>query len=155
DAVHPGRIVNKTNGITFRRWLFEANPELSRAIVDALGERVLDDPDRLTDLEPLASDKSFVARVAKARRANNEHLAKIIRRSVGIKCTPTALFDVQIKRIHEYKRQLLNILEAVALYHAILAEPNRNWTPRVKIFAGKAAASYARAKLIIKLANDV
>ena len=155
DAAHPGRIVNKTNGITFRRWLYQANPGLTRAIVDALGERVLDDPDRLADLEPLAGDQNFVARLTKTRRANKEHLVRLIRRSVGIKCEPTGLFDVQIKRIHEYKRQLLNILEAVALYHAIHAEPNRNWTPRVKIFAGKAAASYTRAKLIIKLANDV
>src|SRR5215475_4202332 len=155
DAAHPGRIVNKTNGITFRRWLHEANPDLSHAIVEAVGERVLDDPDRLADLEPLAGDQNFVARLTKTRRANKEHLVRLIRRSVGIKCEPTGLFDVQIKRIHEYKRQLLNILEAVALYHAIHAEPNRNWTPRVKIFAGKAAASYTRAKLIIKLANDV
>lgn len=155
DAAHPGRITNKTNGITFRRWLYEANPGLTRAIVDAVGERVLDDPDRLTELEPLAVDQNFVARVTKIRRANKEELVRIIRRTVGIRCAPTALFDVQIKRIHEYKRQLLNILEAVALYHAIHAEPHRDWVPRVKIFAGKAAASYTRAKLIIKLANDV
>jgi glycogen phosphorylase len=155
DEAHPGRIVNKTNGITFRRWLYEANPELSRVIVDALGERMLDDPDRLEELAPLGDDPAFVARVAKARRANKEALTRIIRRMVGIRCAPSALFDVQIKRIHEYKRQLLNILEAVALYHAIHAEPTRDWVPRVKIFAGKAAASYTRAKLIIKLANDV
>ena len=155
DEAHPGRIVNKTNGITFRRWLYEANTDLIRVIVDALGERVLDDPDRLEELAPLGDDPAFVARVAKARRANKEALTRIIRRMVGIRCAPSALFDVQIKRIHEYKRQLLNILEAVALYHAIHAEPTRDWVPRVKIFAGKAAASYTRAKLIIKLANDV
>jgi starch phosphorylase len=107
------------------------------------------------ELEPLAGDANFVARVARTRRANKEALARLIRGSVGIKCVSSALFDVQIKRIHEYKRQLLNILEAVALYHAIRAEPKQGWVPRVKIFAGKAAASYVRAKLIIKLANDV
>ena len=92
---------------------------------------------------------------AAARRANKERLARLIRRELGVICDPSALFDVHIKRIHEYKRQLLNILETIALYQAIRAEPTRDWVPRVKMFAGKAAASYARAKLIIKLANDV
>jgi len=151
----PGRIVNKTNGITFRRWLYEANPGLTQLIVEALGERVLDNPELLKGLEPLAMDSGFVARVAQTRRINKEALARLVRRVVGIKCGPMPLFDIQIKRIHEYKRQLLNVLEAVALYQAIRAEPTGNWAPRVKIFAGKAAASYTRAKLIIKLANDV
>jgi starch phosphorylase len=155
DAAHPGRIVNKTNGITFRRWLYQANPRLTRVLTETLGERVLDDPDTLIELEGLAGDADFVARVARTRRVNKEALVRLIRSTVGIRCSASALFDVQIKRIHEYKRQLLNILEAVALYHAIRAEPKREWVPRVKIFAGKAAASYARAKLIIKLANDV
>jgi glycogen phosphorylase len=155
DAAHPGRIVNKTNGITFRRWLYQANPELTDLIIEAVGERVLDEPELLAGLERLSGDAGFVARVAQTRRANKEALARVIRRAVGIKCGLSPLFDVQIKRIHEYKRQLLNILEAVALYHAIRAEPHKDWVPRVKIFAGKAAASYTRAKLIIKLANDV
>jgi glycogen phosphorylase len=155
DVARPGRIVNKTNGITFRRWLYQANPELTDLIIEAVGERVLDEPELLAGLERLSGDSGFVARLAQARRANKEALARLIRRAVGIKCGPSPLFDVQIKRIHEYKRQLLNILEAVALYHAIRAEPHKDWVPRVKIFAGKAAASYTRAKLIIKLANDV
>jgi starch phosphorylase len=155
NAALPGRIVNKTNGITFRRWLYEANPDLTQLIVEALGERVLDEPELLSGLEPLAGDSGFVARLAQTRRTNKEALARLIRRTVGIRCGPLPLFDVQIKRIHEYKRQLLNILETVALYQAIRAEPSKDWTPRVKIFAGKAAASYTRAKLIIKLANDV
>jgi starch phosphorylase len=120
-----------------------------------VGEGVLDDPELLAGLEPLSGDSGFVARVAQTRRVNKEGLARLIRRAVGIKCGPSPMFDVQIKRIHEYKRQLLNILEAVALYHAIRAEPHKDWVPRVKIFAGKAAASYTRAKLIIKLVNDV
>ena len=155
DAAHPGRIVNKTNGITFRRWLYQANPGLTDLIIEAAGERVLDDPALLAGLEPLAGDAGFVARVAQTRRANKESLARLIRRAVGIRCGLAPLYDVQIKRIHEYKRQLLNVLEAVALYHAIRAEPHKDWVPRVKIFAGKAAASYTRAKLIIKLVNDV
>jgi len=155
DAAYPGRIVNKTNGITFRRWLYETNPGLTELIVEAVGQRTLDDPDLLLRLAPFATNPSFVARAAEVRRANKEALARIIRRTTGIKCGPSMLFDVQIKRIHEYKRQLLNLLETVALYHAIRAEPHLGWVPRVKIFAGKAAASYTQAKLIIKLANDV
>jgi starch phosphorylase len=155
DAAYPGRIVNKTNGITFRRWLHQANPGLTGLLTEAIGERILDDPEALRGLEALAGDAGFVGLAAAARRSNKERLARLVRREIGVMCDPSALFDVQIKRIHEYKRQLLNILDTVAIYHAIRAEPTRDWVPRVKIFAGKAAASYARAKLIIKLANDV
>jgi starch phosphorylase len=154
-TAYPGRIVNKTNGISFRRWLQQANPGLTRLIVDAIGEAVLEDAQRLRDLERFADDRAFAGRIAAVRRANKEALARRARELVGIKLDPAALFDVHIKRIHEYKRQLLNLLETVALYQAIRAEPSRSWTPRVKIFGGKAAASYARAKLIIKLAHDV
>jgi glycogen phosphorylase len=155
DTTYPGRIVNKTNGITFRRWFYQANPGLTALVVEALGERVLDEPDVLRELEPLATDAGFLSEFAARRRANKDALVRLIRRNVGSRCSPTALFDVHIKRIHEYKRQLLNIVEAVALYRAIRADPAGHWTPRVKIFAGKAAASYAQAKLIIKLINDV
>ncbi len=155
DEVFPGRIVNKTNGITFRRWLFEANPGLTRLLVEAVGPRLLDDPAGLRDLEALARDSAFQARFRAERRANKLVLAATVKERLGVRLNPDALFDVQIKRIHEYKRQLLNILETIALYDAIRAHPTRNWTPRVKIFAGKAAASYHQAKLIIKLANDV
>jgi starch phosphorylase len=154
-ALYPDRIVNKTNGITFRRWLHEANPPLRDLLVEAAGEQVLDDPDALHAIEPLAGDPAFQERFAAQRRANKERLARIVAERVGTAVDPAALFDVQIKRIHEYKRQLLNVLEAVALYRAIKAEPHLDWQPRVKIFAGKAAASYRQAKLIIKLANDV
>jgi starch phosphorylase len=148
-------VVNKTNGITFRRWLFEANPHLTRLLVETIGKTVLDDPMALEKLEPLASDLDFQARYAAARQLNKQTLAKIIADRLMIKVDPTALFDVQIKRIHEYKRQLLNILETIALYNEIRAQPTRDFVPRVKIFAGKAAASYHQAKLIIKLINDV
>ena len=154
-ALYPTRITNKTNGITFRRWLYEANPGLTRLLVEVAGERVLDDPGALAALEPLAGDGAFQDRVAAVKRDNKLALAKVIGNRLNVAVDPDALFDVQIKRIHEYKRQHLNILETIALYNAIRAEPWRNWVPRVKIFAGKAAASYHTAKLIIKLANDV
>jgi starch phosphorylase len=155
DHAAPGRIVNMTNGISFRRWLFEANPNLTRLLEGTLGEAVLDDAGRLTALERFADDANFVQHYAAIKRANKEALARRIHQLIGVSVDPAAMFDVQIKRIHEYKRQLLNILETIALYLAIRLEPDRDWVPRVKIFAGKAAASYHRAKLIIKLANDV
>jgi starch phosphorylase len=151
----PTQIVNKTNGITFRRWLYDANGALTDLLVKTLGERVLDDPSCLQELEGLASDAEFVAHCQKARAVNKCKLADLLHARTGVRVPPDALFDVQIKRVHEYKRQLLNILEAIALYQAIRARPHEPWVPRVKIFAGKAAASYDRAKLIIKLANDV
>ncbi|MFL5143567.1 MAG: glycogen/starch/alpha-glucan phosphorylase [Microvirga sp.] len=154
-ALYPDRIVNKTNGITFRRWLHQANPRLRDLLAEAAGPEILDDPDALRRIEPLATDAAFQDRFAAQRRAAKEALARLIAERLQVSVDPAALFDVQIKRIHEYKRQLLNILETIALYQAIKAEPRRDWQPRVKIFAGKAAASYARAKLIIKLANDV
>ncbi|HEX9933350.1 MAG TPA: glycogen/starch/alpha-glucan family phosphorylase, partial [Allosphingosinicella sp.] len=154
-ALYPERIVNKTNGITFRRWLHEANPGLTRLLVEVAGERVLDDPDALEALAAQADDRALHERLAAVRRQNKAALASLIHERVGVKVDPSAMFDVQIKRIHEYKRQLLNILETVALYGAMRAHPTSEWTPRVKIFAGKAAASYHRAKLIIKLINDV
>jgi starch phosphorylase len=153
--LYPDRIVNKTNGITFRRWLHQANPGLMRLLVETLGERVADDPSALEDLAPYAEDASFRARFRTCKAQNKRRLADLLVERIGVEVDPSALFDVQIKRIHEYKRQLLNILEAIALWQAIRAEPEKDWTPRVKIFAGKAAASYDRAKLIIKLANDV
>ena len=155
NGIYPGRITNKTNGITFRRWLMEANPGLTALLVEVLGPRVLDDPAELQGLEKHADDRSLHERLRATRRDNKVRLANLIADRIDVKVDPDALFDVQIKRIHEYKRQLLNILETVALYDAMRANPMRDWVPRVKIFAGKAAASYHRAKLIIKLANDV
>jgi starch phosphorylase len=106
-------------------------------------------------LEPLAGDREFQSRFTAAKRVNKAALARIAAARLGLSVDPDALFDVQIKRMHEYKRQLLNILETIALYQAIKDAPGRDWVPRVKIFAGKAAASYRYAKLIIKLINDV
>ena len=149
------RIVNKTNGITFRRWLYEANPKLTALLVDTLGESVLDNPARLTEIAALTGDAKFMGRYEYTRLANKTALATLLRSKTGVKVDPHALFDVQIKRIHEYKRQLLNLMETIALYQDIHANPAVGHAPRVKIFAGKAAASYDRAKLIIKLANDI
>jgi len=153
--LYPDRIVNKTNGITFRRWLFDANPGLTRVLTEAAGEDVLDRAEALERLIPLADDESFHERIMSVRRGNKAALTKMILEITQTKVNPDALFDVHIKRIHEYKRQLLNIMETIACYNAIRAKTARDWVPRVKIFAGKAAASYQQAKLIIKLVNDV
>jgi starch phosphorylase len=155
NHLYPGRITNKTNGITFRRWLMLANPGLTGLLREVCGEAVLDDPSLLARLEPLAGDNAFQQQFRVVKHRNKIALARLIGERLGVQIDPGALFDVQIKRIHEYKRQLLNLLETVALYHAIKDDPQRDWVPRVKIFAGKAAASYRYAKLIIKLINDV
>jgi starch phosphorylase len=154
-ALYPDRIVNKTNGITFRRWLFEANPGLTKLLVSVVGARVLDDPMVLEDFAAHAEDTGLHDRLAAIRHANRAALARLVGERVGIRVDPSALFDVHIKRIHEYKRQLLNVLQTIALYNEMRAHPTRDWIPRVKIFAGKAAATYHRAKLIIKLVHDV
>jgi glycogen phosphorylase len=155
NHLYPSRITNKTNGITFRRWLMLANPRLTALLRETCGEAVLDDFTLLENLEDSASDNAFQQRFRDVKHHNKLALARLIGERLGTKVDASALFDVQIKRIHEYKRQLLNIVEAVALYQAMKDEPDRNWVPRVKIFAGKAAASYHYAKLIIKLINDV
>lgn len=153
--IFPDRINNKTNGITPRRWLMQCNPALTRLITDTIGDRFLDDTEALRDLDAHADDPSFQDSFARVKRQNKDRLARLVRERVGLRIDPNAMFDIQIKRIHEYKRQLLNIIEAVALYDQIRSHPEINWVPRVKIFAGKAAPSYHNAKLIVKLANDV
>jgi glycogen phosphorylase len=153
--VFPDRINNKTNGITPRRWLQQCNPGLSLLIDEAIGAGWRDDESRLKELERVADDSAFQQKLVAVKRANKVALSGYLRESMGIRLDPDALFDVQIKRIHEYKRQLLNIVETVALYDQIRSHPERDWVPRVKLFAGKAASSYHNAKLIIKLAGDV
>ena len=153
--LYPERINNKTNGITPRRWLQQCNPGLTRLLRESIGDAFLDDAQALSALAAHAEDAGFQARFAAVKRANKASLSDYLGQTQGARIDPDALFDVQIKRIHEYKRQLLNIVETVALYDQIRSHPERSWTPRVKILAGKAASSYANAKLIIKLANDV
>ena len=153
--LYPDRINNKTNGITPRRWLFQSNPGLTGLAREAIGDKFLDDVSALKKLEKFADDAAFREKFAAVKRANKERLAEYVAARLGVKVDPSALFDIQIKRIHEYKRQLLNIIEAVALYDQIRTHPEGSWMPRVKFFGGKAAPSYHNAKLIIKLANDV
>jgi starch phosphorylase len=153
--LYPTRINNKTNGVTPRRWLQQCNPGLTSTIRDAIGDKFLDDAECLADLNKLAADAALGERVAEVKRSNKVALAAHVKELTGIRLNPDAIFDVHIKRIHEYKRQLLNLLETVALYDQIRSHPERDWVPRVKIFGGKAASSYHNAKLIIKLANDV
>ncbi|RWG80108.1 MAG: glycogen/starch/alpha-glucan family phosphorylase [Mesorhizobium sp.] len=153
--LYPGRINNKTNGITPRRWLIQCNPGLTALAREAIGDRFMDNIEAIKDLDPLADDAAFREKFAAVKRQNKVRLSNLVADRLGIKLDPSALFDIQVKRIHEYKRQLLNILEAIALYDQIRSHPERDWMPRVKFFAGKAAPSYHNAKLIIKLANDV
>ena len=155
NRIYPDRIVNKTNGITFRRWLMCANPRLTDLIVETVGKRVLDDAGALVDFAKVADDSSVHEQLQAIRREHKVKLSNLIQSRLGFRVDPDAMFDTQIKRVHEYKRQLLNILETVALYDAMRAQPTRDWAPRVKIFSGKAAASYHNAKLIIKLIHDV
>jgi glycogen phosphorylase len=155
DQVYPGRITHVTNGITIRRWLLECNRGLADLITETIGEGWVGDGAQLEELLPHIQDAGWRQRFMAAKRSNKERLIASVARQASVKLDPDSIFDVQIKRMHEYKRQLLNVLETIAHYNAIRAEPHRNWVPRVKIFAGKAAASYQRAKLIIKLINDV
>ncbi|MFC7331793.1 glycogen/starch/alpha-glucan phosphorylase [Rhodocista pekingensis] len=151
----PDRIVNKTNGITPRRWLHQSNPPLARLISSRIGQSWITDLELLADLRPKADDETFQEEFRRAKRQNKKRLAAYIARHVQVDVNVDSLFDVQVKRIHEYKRQLLNLLQTVALYNDIRDNPTKEWVPVTKIFAGKAAPSYQMAKLIIKLINDV
>ncbi|MGV3492206.1 MAG: glycogen/starch/alpha-glucan phosphorylase [Devosia sp.] len=155
DRLYPGRINNKTNGVTPRRWLMQCNPELTKLIAGRIGPEFMDDFELLSGLDAHADDPTFQSQFKAVKRANKARLAQVIKDRMNIAVDPDALFDVQVKRIHEYKRQLLNIIEAVAQYSMIRAHPEKDWVPRVKVFAGKAAPGYWNAKLIIKLINDV
>ncbi|UXT52507.1 glycogen/starch/alpha-glucan phosphorylase [Agrobacterium tumefaciens] len=154
-SLYPDRINNKTNGITPRRWLMQCNPGLTGLLRETIGDDFLDDAEKLTALDRFADDAGFREKFAEVKRLNKVRLANTVAQRMGIRVDPSAMFDIQIKRIHEYKRQLLNLVETVALYDQIRSHPELDWVPRVKFFAGKAAPSYHNAKLIIKLANDI
>ncbi|MFF2322273.1 glycogen/starch/alpha-glucan phosphorylase [Agrobacterium sp. NPDC058088] len=154
-SLYPDRINNKTNGITPRRWLMQCNPGLTSLLRETIGDDFLDDAEKLTALDRFADDAGFREKFAEVKRLNKVRLANTVAQRMGIRVDPSAMFDIQIKRIHEYKRQLLNLIETVALYDQIRSHPELDWVPRVKFFAGKAAPSYHNAKLIIKLANDI
>ena len=149
----PDKIVNVTNGITPRRWLNQANPDLSKLISKRIGKEWLKDLDQLQRLTDLADDGAFRAEFAKVKRANKIRLASMIEQRLRVSINPDSLFDVQIKRIHEYKRQLLNVLHVITLYNRIRAGGAS--VPRTVIFGGKAAPGYQMAKRVIKLINDV
>ena len=155
NRLHPGRIVNQTNGVTPRRWLLSSNPRLSGLITATIGTGWEADLERLQELEPHVGDPGFLDAFAAAKRANKAALAQWFAAEHGLRVDPAAMFDVQIKRIHEYKRQHMNLLETVALWLEMRDAPAAGWTPRVKVFGGKAAPGYVLAKQIIRLINDV
>ena len=155
DRFFPGKIINITNGVTPRRWLNQANPALSALITSAIGRAWLCDLSELSRLAPLAEDAEFRKQFRAVKQANKERLAEIIKMRLKVQVNPASLFDVQIKRIHEYKRQLLNVLHIVTRYNRIREGRADGLVPRTVIFSGKAAPGYAMAKLIIKLIHSV
>lgn len=154
-SLHPERIVNQTNGVTPRRWLRSCNPALSGLVTETIGEGWVADASRLEQLEPHLDDAGFLDRFKAAKRHNKVQLSNWVGERLGVKLDPDAMFDIQIKRIHEYKRQHLNILETIALWQEMRDRPGAEWTPRVKFFGGKAAPGYHFAKQIIHLINSV
>ncbi len=153
--LYPARFNNKTNGITPRRWLLLANPKLALLITNTIGKGWIKDLDELRQLESYIENREFCQRWQQIRQENKNDLAEYILKINGINVNPNSLFDVQVKRIHEYKRQLLNLLHVITLYNFIKQNPQADVLPRTVIFAGKAAPGYAMAKLIIKLINSV
>ncbi len=155
NRFYPDKIINKTNGITPRRWLNQANPELSSLISNKIGDNWTTDLDQLKKLIPLTKDQNFCQQFSTVKRNNKLRLAKLIKQRLDIDVNVDSIFDIHIKRIHEYKRQLLNVLHVITLYNRIRHNPDNDITPRTIIFAGKAAPAYHLAKLIIRLINDV
>ena len=151
----PGKIKNITNGVTPRRWLLQCNPSLSGLITEAIGPSWIKDLDRLKELIPLAEDASFREKWAQAKLDNKKRVARYILRKVGLGVNPKTMFDAQTKRMHEYKRQLLNVMHVVTLYNRLKDDPNRSMIPRTVMIGGKAAPGYVQAKRIIKLINAV
>ena len=151
----PGKFNNKTNGVTPRRWLLQANPDLARVITECIGPGWETDSDQLRRLESLAQDEAFRKQFRAVKRANKERLAQIIRRENGLSVDPDSMFDIQVKRLHEYKRQLLAVMHVVAQYLRLKADPAALPVARTVVFAGKAAPGYQMAKMVIKLINSV
>jgi starch phosphorylase len=151
----PERFNNKTNGVTPRRWLRQANPDLAALITESIGEGWAFDLDRLRKLAPLARDAAFRDRFRKAKRSAKVRFSEWLKATTGQEVDPESIFDSQIKRIHEYKRQLLNALHVVVLYNRLRASPGLDAPARTFFFAGKAAPAYHLAKLIIKLVNSI
>jgi starch phosphorylase len=154
-AMWPGKFANVTNGVTPRRWIALSNPRLTKFLCQSIGEEWLRDLEQLRRIERYSNDTSFRREWRFIKRAVKEDFARHARRATGISIDPESLFDVQVKRIHEYKRQHLNVLHIVALYHRILSDQNAEIQPRTFIFGGKAAPGYRFAKLMIKLITAV
>jgi starch phosphorylase len=155
NRIYPNKFVNVTNGITPRRWLNQCNPDLTALLTKVIGTGFQRDLDKLKLITPLAEDKAFRKAFREVKLANKVRLANRIEDVTGVKLNPNSLFDVQIKRIHEYKRQLLNVLHVITLYNRIRSGQAKDITPRSVIFGGKAAPGYWMAKQIIRLINDV
>lgn len=153
--MYPDRFNNKTNGVTPRRWLALCNPALSQVITDAIGDAWITDLAQLAKLKPLAGDKAFRTAVRNAKRSAKAQFADWLKQSLGIAVDPDSIFDCQVKRIHEYKRQLLNALRVVVLYNRLRENPKMDMAPQTFFFAGKAAPAYRLAKLIIKFINNL
>ena len=151
----PDKFSNKTNGVAPRRWLLKANPHLSRLLCESIGDAWIEDLAELRNLEPFCTDEGFQVRFAEVKLQNKLRLARIIRDETGVVTDPHSMFDVQIKRIHEYKRQLLNVLRVIYDYLRIVEDGQPTSTPRTVLFAGKAAPGYWAAKQIIKLIHSV
>jgi glycogen phosphorylase len=151
----PEKFQNVTNGVDHRRWLAEANPELHQLICDCCGDDYLMHPEALKGLEAFADDKKVLERMATIKKHNKEKFARYVKQEYGIELNVNAIFDVQVKRLHEYKRQLLNVLNILDLYLQLKANPNMDFTPRTFLFGAKAAPGYAVAKRIIELINSV
>ena len=152
---YPYKFNNKTNGITHRRWLIKANPTLSQLITDAIGKKWITNPTKLEELKAFTNDAAFKKKLEQVKLAGKERLAQYIRNNHDIIVDPASIFDVQVKRIHAYKRQLLNALHIQHLYNELKDNPNMEMTPRTFIFAGKAAPSYYYAKTVIKYINEL
>jgi starch phosphorylase len=153
--IFPERFSNKTNGVTPRRWLLLANPEFARTISDAIGNGWITDLSQLNRLKPLADNDGFRAAFLQAKREAKLQFADWLKTTAGQTVDPESVFDCQVKRIHEYKRQLLNALRVVVLYNRLRENPNLEMAPRTFFFAGKAAPAYELAKLIIKFLNNL
>ena len=153
--LYPERFNNKTNGVTPRRWLLLANPGLARCISDAIGDGWITDLANLAMLKPLAGDAGFVDAVHKAKREAKTRFADWLKSTADTVVDPDTIFDSQVKRIHEYKRQLLNALRILVLYNRLRENPNLDMAPRTFFFSGKAAPAYHLAKLIIKFINNL
>lgn len=153
--LYPQKFQNKTNGITQRLWLLEANPDLANLISSYIGDGWITDLYQLRGIEQFINDERFLHDFAQVKRKNKQALGRLIYKETGVRTNPDTLYDVQVKRMHEYKRQLLNVLEVIARYNRIKANPQKEFVPRTVIFAGKAAPGYFLAKRIIKLINNI